>query len=100
VILEEREHFEREYGCTEREWLAWMPGATGGHTLSAEGARSLRVAIGSGRLVLTWSALPPRVIALLRMPRLQVTFAFDGVTGEERRKFLRHFDMHLQRGGG
>ena len=100
MIFEERELFEREYGCTEREWLAWMPGATGGAALSAEGAQSLRVPIGGGWLVLSWSALPPRVIALVRVPRLLVRFAFEGVAWAERRQFLRRFDMHLQRGGG
>ncbi len=100
MIAEEREHFEREYGCTEREWRSWMPGAMGGHELLPEGAQALRAVIGSGQLRLEWSVLPARVIALVRVPRLQVSFAFDGVALAERRKFLRRFDMHLQRGGG
>jgi len=100
VIAEEREQFEREYGCTESEWCRWMPAATGGHECVAEGANALRVHVGSGTLRLSWEVLPPRVIALVRLPRLAVRFSFEGVSLAERRDFLRRFDLHLQRGGG
>lgn len=100
MIVEEREHFEREYGCTEPEWLGWMPGATGGRECHDDGPQGLRVPLGSGQLRLRWQVLPPRVIALIRLPRLAVTFAFEGVPLPERREFLRRFDLHLQRGGG
>lgn len=100
MINEERERFDREYGCTEREWLGWMPGATGGRECSAEGPAALRVRVEPGHLLLRWQPLPERVIALVRLPRLQVSFAFEGVPLETRREFLRGFDRHLQRGGG
>lgn len=100
MIVEQRERFAREYGCTEREWRGWMPGATGGFECIDETPQTLLVFIGTGRLRLHWQALPPRAIALLRLPRLAVTFAFDGVPLEERLSFLRRFDLHLQRGGG
>lgn len=97
--IEERVRFEREYGCTEAEWLRWMPGATQGLACTA-GAGSLDVTIGSGRLALSWQALAPREIALMRLPRLLVRFAFDGVPLDARRDFMRAFDLRLQRGGG
>jgi hypothetical protein len=100
VIAEDRERFEREYGCSEAEWRGWMPEATGGRPLSADGEHGLRVRIGEGELRLAWQVLPPRVIALVRLPRLAVSFAFEGVPLAERRAFLRHFDLRLQRGGG
>jgi hypothetical protein len=100
VIVEERERFEREYGCTEREWLSWMPRATGGRGLVPEGSQGLRVAVAGGQLALRWAVLPPRVISLVRLPRLAVSFSFEGVALDARREFLRHFDMCLQRGGG
>lgn len=100
MIAEERERFEREYGCTEREWLGWMPGATGGCECLDDGPQALRVRLGDGCLRLRWQVLPPRVIALVRLPRLAVAFAFEDVPLERRREFLRRFDMHLQRGGG
>lgn len=101
MIAEDRERFEREYGCTEREWLSWMPGATGGQALRHEpGAARLEVAFEGGRLHVEWQVLPPRVIALMRLPRLSVRFAFEGVAAAARREFLRRFDLYLQRGGG
>ncbi|MGA0611904.1 hypothetical protein [Caldimonas sp. KR1-144] len=97
--IEERERFEREYGCTEAEWLGWMPGATQGLPLEMAAA-ALVVRIGAGRLDIAWTVLPPRRIALMRLPRLGVRFAFDGVPVEARREFMRGFDLRLQRGGG
>lgn len=100
MIVEEREQFEREYGCTEREWRAWMPSATGGHECVDDAPQAMSVRIGPGTLRLRWQVLSPRVIALLRVPRLAVSFAFEGVPLDERLAFLRRFDLHLQRGGG
>jgi hypothetical protein len=94
------EQFEREYGCTETEWRRWMPGATGGLPLHAPAAAALQVAVGEGTLTLSWTVLVPRVIALVRLPRMEVRFAFEGVSADERATFMRHFDLHLQRGGG
>lgn len=94
------ERFEREYGCTEGEWIAWMPGATQGRPCSSPGPRRLRVELGGGALELRWEPLPPRVIALIRLPRLAVWFEFTGVDAAERRAFQRRFDLQLQRGGG
>ena len=55
---------------------------------------------GAGRLVLRWHPLPARQIALLRLPRLAVSFAFDAVDDTARRAFMRRFDLFMQRGGG
>lgn len=93
------ERFVRDMGCTERDWLGWLPGAVGGNPWEL-GAQSATVQIGTGVLRLHWHQLPPRVIALLRMPRLQVTFEFTGLDAAQRQAFMRHFDLHTQRGGG
>lgn len=94
------EAFSREYGCTEDEWLRWMPEAVHGHAWMQPRPGSLQVSIGQGLLILEWQVLAPRVIALIRLPRMAVTFQFTGVTGEERAAFMKGFDLHLQRGGG
>ncbi len=91
--------FEREMGCTEAELLRWLPGAAGPHSVAMQG-QGAEIAIGAGRLVLRWSVLPPRRIALMRLPRLAVSFAFDGVGETSRQHFMRHFDLYTQRGGG
>jgi hypothetical protein len=86
-------------GCTETEWLGWLPGAVGSHALKLR-AQAATVHIGDGALHLHWRALPPRQIALMRMPRQAVAFRFDGVNDEARQRFMRHFDLYMQRGGG
>lgn len=92
--------FEREQGCTETEWLRWLPGAVGGPALERPAPGRARVAVGAGCLHLAWTTLPPRRIALMRLPRLAVEFRFEEVSPGERREFMRHFDLYLHRGGG
>jgi hypothetical protein len=92
--------FDREMGCTEAEWLSWLPGAVRQHALTL-GPGAARVAIGAGRLQLQWQTLPPRSIGLARLPRLAVRFAFDeAVDDASRQTFMRYFDLFTQRGGG
>jgi hypothetical protein len=93
--------FERDQGCTEAEWLAWLPGAVRGHALTLSGAGgAARVDIDGGVLDLAWHALPPRQIALVRLPRLAIRFEFTGVDEDARQRFMRYFDLYMQRGGG
>lgn len=91
--------FEREVGCTEAEWLMWLPAAIGVRPSQRSG-RALHVSIDDGTLVILWHELPPRQIALVRLPRLAVSFRFDGVADEVRHAFMKRFDLYMQRGGG
>jgi hypothetical protein len=93
------ERFERDVGCSETEWLGWMPRAIGAHPWQREGS-GLTVRIGAGRLVLQWQPLPERRIALLRLQRLLVCFAFEGLDAAQRKAFMKPFDLSIQRGGG
>ena len=93
------EQFERDVGCSEAEWLGWMPRAIGAHPWQQAGA-SITVQVGAGRLTMQWQALPERRIALLRLQRLQVRFSFEGVDAEQRKAFMKPFDLSMQRGGG
>lgn len=86
-------------GTSEAEWLAALPRALGEHPFVLSPGQA-EVQIGDGHLCLQWHALPPRVIALLRMPRLAVCFAFVGVQEGARQRFMKRFDLTLQRGGG
>ena len=65
------ERFEREMGCTEVEWLGWLP-----------------------------QVAEPRVIGLVRIPRLLVSFRFAGVDEAARQAFMQRFDLYMHRGGG
>ena len=64
------------------------------------GTGQVRVQIGEGHLQLQWHTLPPRVIALLRLQRLAVSFVFEGVQEDARQSFMKRFDLTMQRGGG
>jgi hypothetical protein len=91
--------FEREMGCTEADWLAVLPGATGGRTLTIA-PRAAHMVLDEGALHLRWGVLSPRQIALMRIPRLWVSFRFEAVAEDARQRFMRHFDLYTQRGGG
>ena len=93
------ERFERDMAGSEADWLRLLPPALAPHPWQREDA-AVNVAIGDGRLRITWVPLPPRRIALLSFPRLHVRFAFDGVPPSARAGFMRHFDLHTHRGGG
>ena len=93
------ERFEREMGCTEAEWLRWLPNAIGEHFWKLQ-AHSAGVRIGEGALGLTWRTVEPRVIALISMPRLLVSFRFAGLDDAKRYAFMKRFDLYMQRGGG
>ena len=53
-----------------------------------------------GVLALAWQELPPRAIALMRMPVLRVNFEFQNLNADERYSFMRRFDLYMHRGGG
>jgi hypothetical protein len=91
--------FEREMGCTEAEWLGWLPAAMGDCAWERDGQRAT-AKVPPGALLLSWETRPPRVIALMRMPVLRVNFEFSGLDAEQRYVFMRRFDLYMQRGGG
>lgn len=93
------ETFERDMGCTEAEWLGWLPAAIGSCNWQVTGQSAL-VSIAPGALQLRWQSMPPRVIALMRMPVLRVGFAFSGLDSAQRYAFMKRFDLYMQRGGG
>jgi hypothetical protein len=91
--------FDREMGCTEADWLARLPGAVRSHRLTVA-KQTAHVDIDDGRLLLAWSVLSSRRIALMCVPRLAVRFRFLDVCDESRHRFMRYFDLYMQRGGG
>lgn len=93
------ERFEREMGCTEAEWLRALPGAMGACAWT-QTAQAIDAEVPPGRLRIEWREGAPRVIALMRMPRMHVSFAFSGLTDAQRHRFMKRFDLYMQRGGG
>jgi hypothetical protein len=93
------ERFERDMGCTEFEWLRWLPQAVGDHHWKLH-TGTAGVRIGDGALGLKWQQAPPRVIGLVSIPVLQVSFRFAGLDDAQRYAFMKRFDLYMQRGGG
>jgi hypothetical protein len=93
------ERFEREMGCTESEWLMWLPQAVGEHHWKLHSG-SAGVRIGDGALGLKWQGVPPRVIGLVSIPVLWVSFRFAGLDDAQRYAFMKRFDLYMLRGGG
>ena len=94
------ESFTREMGCTEAEWLGWLPAAIGAHPWQRDGA-SVAVQIDPGKLGIEWAPGEPRLLGrLVRIPRLHVRFAFSGLDEAQRHVFMKRFDLYMQRGGG
>ncbi|MDR3370675.1 hypothetical protein [Rhodoferax sp.] len=93
------EQFEREMACTEADWLRWLPAAIGDlHWKQQTGCAGVR--IGDGALGLKWQVASPRVIGLISLPVLRVSFRFAGVEEAQRHEFMTRFDLYMQRGGG
>lgn len=93
------EQLERDMGCTEAEWLGWLPAALGDNAWQRDGA-SVQVSMDPGSLQIHWQPAPPRVLGLARIPRLLVRFAFSGLDEASRYTFMKRFDLYMQRGGG
>jgi hypothetical protein len=77
----------------------WLPAAIGPWPWQRD-SNSVQVAIEAGSLALNWHEMPPRQIALVRLPRLAVTFRFEAVADDTRHSFMKRFDLYMQRGGG
>lgn len=101
--------FVRDMGCTERELRQWLKAAFPAHALSdADSHTSISIHTEAseglppeqGCLRLEWTVLPPRQIALIKIPRLQVQFVIEGLSDAARNRFMRRLDLFLQRGGG
>lgn len=91
--------FEREMGCTAEELRGWLPGASRNSAIEwREGAAV--VAIDGGQARLSWQTLEPRRIALITLPRLRVRMEAHGVDEGAWQRFMKHFDLYTQRGGG
>ena len=95
--------FVRNMGCSAEELLRWLPVSFPGATLKV--GRNLssgwcKAVYPDGVLGLQWRVLEPRQIALLRIPQLEVEFAYTDLSPERRREVQEFFDRTTHRGGG
>lgn len=93
------EAFERDMGCTEADWLGWLPRALGPVPWRLQGD-ALHAQVAGGQLHITWRVAEPRRLGLAVIPRLRVFFEFSDVDDAERLRFMKRFDLYTHRGGG
>jgi hypothetical protein len=91
--------FEREMGCTEAELRGWLPAASRQRRIEWH-QQGANIALDGGIASIDWQPLSPRRIALIVLPRLRVRFEARGVDEGAWQRFMRHFDLYTQRGGG
>lgn len=89
----------REMGCTREEFLRWLPGATR-HAPIVQNGDMHRVLLDDGTVEISIAELPPRRIASITLPVLEVSFQFIGMDAKTRAVFLEYFDHYTRRGGG
>lgn len=87
--------------CTERELLRWLGIMETLFELAQREPSVWVFNLQSGQARIAWSPLPDRVIALVRLKRLEVRLECEtAVTEDQARRFVYEFDRHTQRGGG
>ena len=91
-------HIERETGATRREYLRQLRLALPG-AISTDDDRII-AADGRARLEITLTALPPRAMAALNLPRLKVSLRGTAGNAAELAALLDRMDRAMQRGGG
>lgn len=101
--MDEDDTLIREMGCTDADFLRWLPGATGNAPVatSKNAAGTLhRITLSDGMVEILVRPEVPRRIASIVLPVLRVTIRFIGLDGTQRAAFLDTFDRYTHRGGG
>jgi hypothetical protein len=90
-----------DMSCTERELLRWVDMIAALFPKCGTGDSYADFELGGGIARIAWKPLPDRVIALVRLKRMEVMLAYsDGVPADARAHFSKQFQMHTLRGGG
>jgi hypothetical protein len=89
----------REMGCTREEFVRWLPGATR-HAPMQMGVDNAVVHAGKTTVEISFTQAPPRRIARISTPVLNVSFRFSGAGAGAYRDFMSYFDLYTSRGGG
>ena len=89
---------DREMGCTRDEFLRWLPGATRYAPLQLTADKAV-VRAGDATVEIWFTQAPPRRIARVSIPVLNVSFRFSGAGPVAYREFMAYFDLNTKRGG-
>jgi hypothetical protein len=88
----------RDMATTEQEFRKGLVFAFPQGMIERDGV--FQVAHAGAVMEIAIAPLPPRVIALLRLPRLEVRIRFTAGTTEQQHAMLARMDRAMQRGGG
>jgi hypothetical protein len=88
----------RDMAITAAELRRSLHSAFPGNVSEQEGR--YRIVFAGATLGIDAKPLPPRIIALLELPRLEVRLRFTAGTPGQRGLLLERMDRALQRGGG
>jgi len=88
----------RDMATTEQEFRSALAFAFPQGVTESDGV--LLVAHAGAAMEISLAPLPPRVIALLRLPRIEVRIRFTAGTTEQQQAMLTRMDRAMQRGGG
>jgi hypothetical protein len=88
----------RDMATTEKEFRGGLAFAFPQGVTEREGV--FRVVHAGAAMEIGIAPLPPRVIALLSLPRLEVRIRFTAGTPEQQQVMLARMDRAMQRGGG
>ena len=93
----------RQMGCTRTEFARWLPGAARNaeiHSVEQGDEVVHHINTAGGSLIITTRALPPRRIALMCLPVLQIRIHFVNMGEAMGADFMHYFDLYTRRGGG
>lgn len=88
----------REVAATPAEYARLLELAFPGQVSTR--AQSFHVVGPEASMEIVWRMLPPRRIALLCLPRLEIEIRCVSVSAAAFRTMLAHMDRAMQRGGG
>ncbi|MCR2745491.1 hypothetical protein [Limnobacter parvus] len=90
-----------DMSCTERELRRWLQMIASIFPMVSEESSCADFTIEGGTARIAWKPMPDRVIALIRLSRMEVVLAFsEGVSADARAQFSKQFQMYTLRGGG
>lgn len=94
---------QRVMGCSQEDLIRWLPLAMGSFyhstNLTIDNKQVLKVPQPLVDIVALTK--PPRKIALLNIPVMEISFSFvQSMTSNEREELIKRFDLYTRRGGG
>ncbi len=89
----------KDMALSHADFFRVLPKLLDGRSYEIDG-RTVRIAVGPGRIEIRLSPEGGRAMGALRLPRTQVELRFRGCPSPAVQSFLAEFDLRYRRGGG